>query len=378
MGDYSTDTPLLRHLSLSPEEEEDAGTKFVLESKGTWLHAGYHLTSATAGTPLLALPYAMTSLGWIPGLIALTVAAVVSFFACYFLSLTVEKLEAEGKRCFRFWDVALHTIGPFWAYYVVAPLQYLGCFIVVVALILLGGSTLEGIVANVSLTNLKLYESIIIIGIFVLFLSQVPSFHSLRHLNLLSTLLCLGFCICAIAGSIISGLSSEAPAKDYSVPGSRIHIMFGVFNCVSIMMTACANPLIVEIQATLEPPRAGKILKGLFICYSVVLSTFFSVCISGYWAFGNSVDGVVFTSMEPYAPQWLSVLGNALGCIQTIIAAVVLLSFQRFPTHPPPPHARTPTHRHTCMQACTPNHAATPNTLHLRGHAPTHLKWHAC
>ncbi|KAH7428871.1 hypothetical protein KP509_09G020800 [Ceratopteris richardii] len=91
------------------------------------------------------------------------------------------------------------------------------------------------------------------------------------------------------------------------------------------MVTAYANPIIVEIQATLEPPTTGKVLKGLVVCYIVALSTFFAVSISGYWAFGNSVDGVVFTSMEPYAPLWLTVLGNTLGCIQTIIAAVVYL-----------------------------------------------------
>ena len=33
--------------------------------------------------------------------------------------------------------------GPLWAYCIVSPLQYFGCFIVVVALMLLGGQTLK-------------------------------------------------------------------------------------------------------------------------------------------------------------------------------------------------------------------------------------------
>lgn len=318
----STLAPLIR--SSTDSIEEDAGTKFVLESKGTWVHAGYHLTSATAGPPLLALPFAMAALGWMSGIVALIVAAAISFYASYSLSLTVEKLEAQGKRCLRFWDVALHVIGPSWAYYVVAPLQYLGCFIVVVALILLGGQTLEGIFAEVSVHNhLTLYEYTIIFGAFTLLLSQLPSFHSLRYFNLLSMLLCLGFSICSIIGSIISGLSPEAPPKDYSVQGSPLQIMFGVFNSISVMITAYANPLIVEIQATLAPPITGKMLKGLLICYSVALATFFLVAISGYWAFGNGVEGVVFTSMEPLVPLWLYILGNALACLQLIVATVV-------------------------------------------------------
>jgi hypothetical protein len=40
------------------------------------------------------------------------------------------------------WSCDFSFTGPLWAYCVVAPLQYFGCFIVVVALMLLGGQTL--------------------------------------------------------------------------------------------------------------------------------------------------------------------------------------------------------------------------------------------
>ena len=49
------------------------------------------------------------------------------------------------------------------------------------------------------------YDYTILFGAFTLLLSQSPSFHSLRHFNLLSIMLCLGYSVCGIAGSIVSG-----------------------------------------------------------------------------------------------------------------------------------------------------------------------------
>lgn len=311
----------------STSPQADAGKQFVLESKGTWIHACYHLTSATAGPPLLALPFAMASLGWAPGVLALIVAAAISFYGCYLLFLATEELEERGLRCFRFWDVAFHVTGPTLAHYVVAPLQYLVLYILLIFLILLGGGTLEAIIKTAisSSGHVKLYEYTVIFGALSLIIAQVPSFHSLRFFNLFSMLLCLGFSICAVVGSIISGVAPQAPPKDYSVQGSHIHIMFGAFNAISIMMTAYANPIIVEIQATLAPPTTGKMLKALLVCYSMALLTFFSVAITGYWAFGNSSQGVIFNNMQPFVPKWLYILANALVCLQLIPSTALCL-----------------------------------------------------
>ena len=48
----------------------------------------------------------------------------------------------------------------------------------------------------------QLYEFIIYFGLLMLLTPQPPSFHSLRHINLVSVLCCLGHTLCAVAGSI--------------------------------------------------------------------------------------------------------------------------------------------------------------------------------
>ena len=50
-----------------------------------------------------------------------------------------------------------------------------------------------------------LYEFIVLFGIVMLVLSQLPSFHSLRYINLASLLFCLGYTICVVGGCIYAG-----------------------------------------------------------------------------------------------------------------------------------------------------------------------------
>jgi hypothetical protein len=56
---------------------------------------------------------------------------------------------------------------------------------------------------------MKLYEFTIIFGVLMLFLAQIPSFHSLRHINLVSLFLALAYSACVTAGSIYIGKTSK-------------------------------------------------------------------------------------------------------------------------------------------------------------------------
>ena len=58
--------------------------------------------------------------------------------------------------------------------------------------------------------TIKLYVFVAIFGVFMMILAQLPSFHSLRHVNLISLLLCLAYSFCAVAGSIYLGTDSSS------------------------------------------------------------------------------------------------------------------------------------------------------------------------
>ncbi|RDY08014.1 GABA transporter 1, partial [Mucuna pruriens] len=212
-----------------------AGALFVLKSKGSWMHCGYHLTTSIVGPPLLSLPYAFTFLGWTGGIFCLVIGALVTFYSYNLISLVLEHHAHLGNRQLRFRDMAHDILGN----------------------------------------------------------------------------------------------SSKGPAKDYSLKGDTTNRLFGIFNAIPIIATTYGNGIVPEIQATLAPPVKGKMLKGLCVCYTVLTFTFFSVAISGYWAFGNQAEGLVLSNLvdneKPLVPKWFIYMTNIFTITQLSAVAVVYL-----------------------------------------------------
>ncbi|KAI6676595.1 hypothetical protein NL676_037391 [Syzygium grande] len=296
-------------------KDMDAGALFVLKSRGSWWHCGYHLTTSIVAPVLLSLPFAMSLLGWVAGIVCLTLGATVTFYSYNLLSLVLEQQAQLGQRQLRFRDMAHDILGPAWGKYFVGPLQF-AIFMFIYLLYKPDG-------------KMQLYQLITMFGGLTLLLAQVPSFHSLRHINLVSLVLCLAYSVCALGGSIHIGNSANAPPKDYSLVGSRADRLLGAFNGISIIATTYASGIIPEIQATLAPPVKGKMFKGLCVCYSVIVTTYFSVGISGYWAFGNQSKGTILTNFmgeaKPLLPIWFLLMTNIFCLLQTSAVSVVYL-----------------------------------------------------
>lgn len=310
-------------------KELDAGALFVLKSKGSWLHCGYHLTTSIVAPPLLSLPFAFTFLGWAAGVAFLLIGALVTFYSYNLLSLVLEHHAQKGNRQLRFRDMANQILGPKWGKYFVGPIQFMVCYGAVVACTLLGGQCMKTIyLMSKPEGPMKLYEFIIIFGCLMLILAQIPSFHSLRNINLVSLVLTLAYSACATGGSIHIGTSSKEP-KNYSLKGDTQDRLFGIFNAIAIIATTYGNGIIPEIQATVAPPVKGKMFKGLCICYTVLSLTFFSVAISGYWAFGNKSEPLVISNFladgQTLVPKWFVLMVNIFTILQLSAVAVVYL-----------------------------------------------------
>ncbi|GMJ10826.1 hypothetical protein like AT1G08230 [Hibiscus trionum] len=318
-----------KHLS-DMDQDLDAGALFVLKSKGSWMHCGYHLTTSIVAPPLLSLPFAFTFLGWAAGIMCMVVGALVTFYSYNLLSLVLEHHAQLDRRHLRFRDMANDILGPRWGRYFVGPIQFMVCYGAVIACTLLGGQCMKAIyLLSEPNGTMKLYEFVIIFGSLMLVLAQIPSFHSLRHINLISLFLCLAYSTCATAGSIHIGNSSKGPKKDYSPKGDTESQVFGIFNAIAIIATTYGNGIIPEIQATIAPPVKGKMFKGLCVCYTVLIATFFTVAISGYWAFGNKSEGLLLSNFlddgKPLVPKWFILITNLFTILQLSAVGVVYL-----------------------------------------------------
>lgn len=70
-------------------------------------------------------------------------------------------------------------------------------------------------------------------------------------------------------------------------------------------------------------------IKGLCLCYAVVVTTFFSVAISGYWAFGNQAKGSILSNFiaeggTTLVPRGFLLTTNVLTLLQLAAVAVVI------------------------------------------------------
>ncbi|GAB4857503.1 hypothetical protein Ancab_015411 [Ancistrocladus abbreviatus] len=309
--------------------EGDAGAQFVLESKGKWWHAGYHLTTAIVGPTILTLPYAFRGLGWGLGILCLTAMGVVTFYSYFLMSLVLDHCEKEGRRHIRFRELAADVLGSGWMFYFVILIQTAINTGVGIAAILLAGQCLEIMYSSLCPHgSLKLYHFIAMVTVVMIVLSQLPTFHSLRHVNLVSLFLCLGYSALVVGACIYAAASKNAPAKNYSLESSKAARVFSAFTSISILAGIFGNGILPEIQATLAPPAAGKMLKALVLCYTVILLTFYSVAVSGYYVFGNKSSSNILQSLMPdvgpsLAPTWLLGLAVVFVLLQLLAIALV-------------------------------------------------------
>ena len=69
------------------------------------------------------------------------------------------------------------------------------------------------------------------------------------------------------------------------------------------------------VQATLHPPPSVQtiMMRGIYMAYGVILIAYFPVAITGYLAFGNTVDPDVLLSVGK--PAWLTRAANFMVVI---------------------------------------------------------------
>ncbi|KAK1581435.1 hypothetical protein Q3G72_006005 [Acer saccharum] len=123
--------------------DADAGAVFILESKGEWWHARFHLTTAIVGPTILTLPYVFRGLGWGLGCMCLTVMGLVTFYSYYLMSRVLDHCEKAGRCHIRFPELAADVLESGWMFYFVIFIQTAINTGVGIGAILLAGECLQ-------------------------------------------------------------------------------------------------------------------------------------------------------------------------------------------------------------------------------------------
>ncbi|XP_038694838.1 lysine histidine transporter-like 5 [Tripterygium wilfordii] len=269
------------------------------------------------GAGVLGLPYALSQLGWAPGILAIIFSWLITYYSLWQL---VELHEVvPGKRFDRYPELGEHAFGPKLGYWMVMPQQTIVQVATDIVYMVTGGKSLKkfAYLIDSSIIHVRQTYFILIFAVLQLILSQVPNFNSLKGISLLAAVMSFCYSMVAFVASVIKGNNGhhQHPVK-YGVRGhTTASIVFDALNGLGTIAFAFAgHSVALEIQATIpstpEKPSKKPMWKGVVVAYVLVAFCYFTVAVSGYWAFGVDVEDDVLISLEK--PRWLIATANLM------------------------------------------------------------------
>ncbi|KAF8394978.1 hypothetical protein HHK36_018917 [Tetracentron sinense] len=290
-------------------------------SQDSWFQAGFVLTTGVNSAYVLGYSGTiMVPLGWKTGTIGLVAATAISLYA----NVLLAKLhEIGGKRHIRYRDLAGHIYGKK-AYSLTWALQYVNLFMINTGFIILAGQALKAVYVLYQDDHvMKLPYFIAITGfVCAIFASGIPHLSALRIWLGFSTLFSLIYIVTAFVLSLQDGI--QAPARDYSIPGSKVSKIFTSIGAAANLVFAFNTGMLPEIQATVKQPVIKNMQKALYFQFTAGVIPMYAITFMGYWAYGSTTSSYLLNSVS--GPVWVKTMANIAAFLQTVIALHIFAS----------------------------------------------------
>ncbi|KAK9117469.1 hypothetical protein Sjap_016416 [Stephania japonica] len=285
-----------------------------------WWYSAFHNVTAMVGAGVLSLPYAMSELGWGPGVVVLVISWIITLYTLWQM---VEMHEmVPGKRFDRYHELGQHAFGEKLGLWIVVPQQLIVEIGVDIVYMVTGGKSLQkvqSLVCKDPCKDIKLTYFIMIFASCHFVLAQLPNFNSISAVSLAAAVMSLSYSTIAWTASAHKGVQ---PNVEYGYKATtKVGTMFNFFSALGDVAFAYAgHNVVLEIQATIpstpERPSKGPMWKGVLIAYIVVAVCYFPVALIGYWMFGNSVEDNILMTLRK--PTWLIVMANLFVVVHVI------------------------------------------------------------
>ncbi|KAM0058308.1 putative amino acid transporter, transmembrane domain-containing protein [Helianthus debilis subsp. tardiflorus] len=302
------------------EKAIDAWLPITSSRNAKWWYAAFHNVTAMVGAGVLSLPYAMSELGWGPGVAVMVISWIVTVYTLWQM---VEMHEmVPGKRFDRYHELGQHAFGEKLGLYIVVPQQLVVEVSLCIIYMVTGGKSLQkfhDLVRQDDSQDIRLTFFIMIYGSVHFVLSHLPNFNSLSGISLAAAIMSLSYSTIAWSASLDKGVQ---PNVEYGYKAkSTTGTVFNFLSALGDMAFAYAgHNVVLEIQATIpstpEKPSKGPMWKGVVVAYIVIALCYFPVAFIGYWVFGNGVDDNILMTLEK--PTWLIAMANMFVVVHVI------------------------------------------------------------
>ncbi|XP_050270907.1 lysine histidine transporter 1-like [Quercus robur] len=308
---------------LAKEKAIDDWLPITSSRNAKWWYSAFHNVTAMVGAGVLSLPYAMSELGWGPGVAILVLSWIITLYTLWQM---VEMHEmVPGKRFDRYHELGQHAFGEKLGLYIVVPQQLIVEVGVNIVYMVTGGTSLKKVHDTVCAEpsdhckSIKLTYFIMIFASVHFVLSHLPNLNAISGISLAAAVMSLSYSTIAWSASLNKGVQQDVQYgyKAKSTAGT----VFNFFSALGDVAFAYAgHNVVLEIQATIpstpEKPSKGPMWRGVVVAYIVVALCYFPVALIGYWMFGNAVEDNILISLNK--PKWLIITANMFVVIHVI------------------------------------------------------------
>ncbi|PON36379.1 Amino acid transporter, transmembrane domain containing protein [Parasponia andersonii] len=313
----------------------------VTESRhGSIYSAVFHLLSSGFGFQALLLPVALATLGWVWGIICLSIAFLWQFYTIWLL---VNLHESDsGVRYSRFLHLSITAFGEKLGKLVtIFPVMYLSggtCAM----LIITGGGTLQLFFKNLCGDGhgptcraqlLSGVEWFLVFTCMAILLAQLPNLNSVTMVSLLGAVMAIVYYTIIWALPISRDRPKDISYHPLHASKSGMEKFGAVLNAIGIIVLSFrGHNVILEIQATLPSrpkyPSHKTMWTGVKISYILIAMSFFPLAIGGFWAYGNKIpaNGGMLKALSQFHGQDISKF--VMGLIYVLVVIYCLCSFQ--------------------------------------------------
>ena len=332
-ADYSGVIPDARLNSIVedyPALEVAGSRKWICEdgiqrSGNTWTATG-HILTAVLGSGVLALPYAMASLGWILGAICFVLFAWITLFTAQLLA---DLYIVDGVRQRTFPQMVKTTLGvP--GMIVLGIIQQMNLVLTALAYTVTAAQSMIDIAAlacTPESTSCFRYQWAmgVIFGAVQLGLSQVPDLESFWWASALGAIMSLGYSMIALGLGIgyHNTLGGIAP-KSFPTTAGQV---WNILNSIGAILFAYSFSIILlEIQDTMSSPKGEntgpitRMKRAVNISVAVMTGFYISVACSGFASQGYDQNPYLLSQFQCVAPAWVLYMANAMVIIHLVAA----------------------------------------------------------
>ncbi|XP_039159106.1 lysine histidine transporter 1 isoform X2 [Eucalyptus grandis] len=304
---------------LAKQKEIDDWLPITSSRNAKWWYSAFHNVTAMVGAGVLSLPYAMSELGWGPGVAVLVLSWLITLYTLWQMVEMHEMIP--GRRFDRYHELGQYAFGEKLGLYIMVPQQLVVEVGVNIVYMVTGGKSLQKFHHTVcsSCKKLKTTYFIMIFASVQFVLSHLPNFNSISGVSLTAAVMSLSYSTIAWGASIEKGVQPDVKySYRSSTTAGKVLDFFSAMG--NVAFAYAGHNVVLEIQATIpstpEKPSKGPMWRGVIVAYIVVALCYFPVALIGYRMFGNSVEDDILISLKK--PKWLIAMANMFVVIHVI------------------------------------------------------------